>query len=60
MDAGASVAAFPRWSVGTIRKCGLEFGSGGSVIIDKPESVMRLSVVIFDALAYCLDDNNFK
>ncbi|HIJ81060.1 MAG TPA: type I restriction endonuclease subunit R [Desulfuromonadales bacterium] len=43
-----------------INKCGLEFGSGGSIILDKPESVMRLSVVIFDALAYCLDDNNFK
>lgn len=43
-----------------IKKRGLDFGSGGSIILDKPESIMRLSEVIFDALAYCQNDDNFK
>ena len=44
----------------TIRKSGLDFGSSGSILLDKPEGIMRLSDLIFDALAYCQDDNNFK
>jgi hypothetical protein len=43
-----------------LKKRGLEFGPSGSIILDKPESIMRLSEIIFDALAYCQDDNNFK
>ena len=43
-----------------IKKRGLDFGTGGSVILDKPESIMRLSDIIFVALAYCQDDDNFK
>jgi len=44
-----------------IAKRGLELGTGGnSVILDKPESIMRLSGIIFDALAFCQDDGNFK
>lgn len=43
-----------------INKSGLELVSGGSIILDRPESIMRLSGIIFDALAYCRDDNNFK
>lgn len=43
-----------------ISKCGLEFGPGGCIILDKPESIMRLSAIIIDALTYCQDDNNFK
>ena len=43
-----------------ITRRGLEFGPGGSVILDKPESIMRLSDVIFVALAYCQNDDNFK
>ena len=43
-----------------VSKSGLEFGAGGSIVIDKPESVMRLSGIIFDTLAYCQNDNNFK
>ena len=39
----------------------LEFGKDGySVILDKPESIMWLSGIIFDALAFCQDDGNFK
>jgi len=44
----------------TIRKSGLDFGPSGSVLLDKPESIMRLSDLVFDSLAYCQDDNNFK
>lgn len=44
-----------------IARRGLELGKDGcSVILDKPESIMRLSGVIFDALAFCQDDGNFK
>ncbi|QEM66899.1 type I restriction endonuclease subunit R [Geobacter sp. FeAm09] len=44
-----------------IAKRGLVLGTGGnSVVLDKPESIMRLSEVIFDALAWCQDDGNFK
>jgi hypothetical protein len=43
-----------------IKKRGLEFGPKGSIILDKPESIMRLSDILFDALTYCQDDNNFK
>lgn len=44
-----------------IAKRGLELGKdGNSVVLDKPESIMRLSEVIFDALAFSQDDGNFK
>lgn len=44
-----------------IAKRGLELGKdGNSVVLDKPESIMRLSGVIFDALAFSQDDGNFK
>ena len=44
-----------------IAKRGLELGPGGnSVVLDRPESIMRLSGVFFDALAFCQDDGNFK
>jgi len=37
-----------------IAKRGLELGpDGNSVVLDKPKSLMRLSGVIFDALAFC-------
>jgi predicted type IV restriction endonuclease len=43
-----------------VSKCGLDFGPAGSILLDKPESIMCLSDLIFDALAYCQDDKNFK
>ena len=43
-----------------ISKSGLDLGPGGSILLDKPESIMCLSDLIFDALAYCQDDKNFK
>jgi predicted type IV restriction endonuclease len=41
-------------------KCGLDFGPAGSILLDKPESIMRLSDILFDSLAYCQDDKNFR
>lgn len=43
-----------------IKRRGLEVGASGNVVLDKPESIMRLSDVIFAALAYCQNDDNFK
>lgn len=44
-----------------IAKRGLELSKdGNSVVLDKPESIMRLSGVVFDALTWCQNDENFK
>lgn len=64
-DRGKPLAYFPieltELHKAGIAKRGLELGPGGnSVVLDKPESIMRLSGVIFDALAWCQDDGNFK
>jgi predicted type IV restriction endonuclease len=41
-------------------RCGLSLGPGGSVVIDKPESIMRISNIVFDSFSYCQDNGNFK
>ncbi len=42
-----------------LAKRGLELGPcGNSVVLDKPESIVRLSGVIFDVLTWCRDDGN--
>lgn len=44
-----------------ITQRGLELSKDGySVVLDRPESIMRLSGVIFDSLAFCQNDENFK
>lgn len=43
-----------------IERAGLELGAGDSVIIMQPEHIARIPGLIFDALAYCSDDANFK
>ncbi|UZR27470.1 type I restriction endonuclease [Methylococcus mesophilus] len=43
-----------------IERAGLEIGSGNQILLDKPEYLMRISGLLFDALAYCKDDDNFK
>lgn len=64
-ERGKPLAYFPielteQHKAGIARR-GLELGPGGnSVVLDKPESIMRLSGVIFDAMAFCQDDGNFK
>jgi len=44
----------------SVKRAGLELGTGNSVILPRPENLMKLSGIIFEALAYCQDDNNFK
>ncbi|HML79523.1 type I restriction endonuclease [Geobacter sulfurreducens] len=43
-----------------ITRSGLEFGPGGTVILNRPENLVKLSGIVFDALAFCQDNNNFK
>jgi len=38
---------------------GLEM-TGNSIILPRPENLMKLSLILFDALAYCKDDENFR
>jgi len=41
-------------------KRGLELGPGNSIVLPRPENIMKLSEIVFDSVAYCQDDNNFK
>jgi hypothetical protein len=43
-----------------IERAGLEIGASNSVILNRPENLMKLSGIIFDALMFCQDDSNFK
>lgn len=43
-----------------IRQAGLEIGTGNGIVIYKPEQLMKLSSLIFDALTFCRDDENFR
>ncbi|MCE5182343.1 MAG: type I restriction enzyme HsdR N-terminal domain-containing protein [Betaproteobacteria bacterium] len=43
-----------------LKHIGMERGSGNHILLDKPEHIMRLSWLLFDALDYCKDDENFK
>lgn len=44
-----------------LTKRGLELGPcGNSVVLDKPESIVHLSGVIFDVLAWCRDDGKLR
>jgi hypothetical protein len=43
-----------------IKRAGLEIGTGDQVIIDKPENLLRIPGLLFDAVAYCRNDENFK
>ncbi len=41
-------------------RAGLEVQPNNTIMLVKPEHLMKLSNVLFDALEYCKDDNNFK
>lgn len=43
-----------------INRRGLELGPSGSIALDKPESIMRLSGLIFEVLSFCQNDDNFR
>jgi hypothetical protein len=43
-----------------IRRARLEMGPNNQILIDKPENITRITGILFDALAYCQNDENFK
>ncbi|WP_137009587.1 type I restriction endonuclease [Aquitalea aquatilis] len=43
-----------------ITRAGLEIGSGEQVIIDRPENLLRLPGLLFDALSYASNNENFR
>lgn len=43
-----------------IERAGLKLGAGESILLNQPEHLARITGIVFDALDYCRDDNNFK
>ncbi|TCJ13822.1 type I restriction endonuclease subunit R [Parasulfuritortus cantonensis] len=43
-----------------IGRAGLQFGPSDSILLGHPDHLMRIPGILFDALEYCRDDNNFK
>lgn len=43
-----------------IERAGLQLGAGESILLSQPEHLARIAGIVFDALDYCRDDNNFK
>lgn len=41
-------------------RAGLELGAGDTILLSQPEHLARISGIVFDALAHCQDDANFK
>lgn len=43
-----------------VERAGLQFGPGDAILLPQPEHLLRISGIVFDALAHCQDDGNFK
>lgn len=43
-----------------VKRAGLEFGSGDSILLPAPDHLMRIAGIVLDAYQYCRDDANFK
>ncbi|MCG9054745.1 type I restriction enzyme HsdR N-terminal domain-containing protein [Laribacter hongkongensis] len=43
-----------------VSRAGLEIGAGEQIIIDRPENLLRLPGLLFDAYSYCSNDENFR
>lgn len=43
-----------------ISRAALQIGPGDAIQLTHPDHLMRIPGIIFDALAYCQDDDNFK
>lgn len=43
-----------------VERAGLQVGAGDSILLPQPERLMRIPGIMFDALAHCRDDHNFK
>lgn len=43
-----------------VARAGLEVNASGHILVDKPDNLLRLTGLLFDALAFCQDDENFR
>lgn len=43
-----------------ITRAGLEMANTEHILLDRPEHIQRITGLIFDALAYCKNDDNFR
>lgn len=43
-----------------ITRAGLQLGSGESILLPSPECLLRIAGILFDSMAYCRDDENFR
>lgn len=43
-----------------VLRAGLKLSAGETILLPQPEHLARISGIVFDALAYCQDDANFK
>lgn len=43
-----------------VDRAGLQFGAGDAIQLAQPDHLMRIPGIVFDALAFCRDDANFK
>jgi predicted type IV restriction endonuclease len=43
-----------------VSRAGMQFGPSDSILLPQPDHLARIPGIVFDALEYCKDDNNFK
>lgn len=43
-----------------VARAGLALGAGDSIVLTQPDHLMRIPGIIFDALEYCRNDENFR
>ena len=43
-----------------IERAGLKIGAGDNILLPTPDDLMRITGIVFDALAFVKDDSNFK
>lgn len=43
-----------------VARAGLSLGMGDAVVLMQPDDLLRIAGILFDALAFCRDDNNFR
>jgi len=43
-----------------IERAGLSIGTGNAITLISPEDILRISGIVFDALEFCKNDENFK
>ncbi|MDR1661236.1 MAG: type I restriction enzyme HsdR N-terminal domain-containing protein [Azoarcus sp.] len=43
-----------------VARAGLSLGMNDAVVLMQPDDLLRIAGILFDALAFCQDDNNFR